>query len=71
MAEPSRGKEETRFLSCVAGVKMTLQQTYKGPVPGLGPTRLPPRVAGYCWTTPHAVLRATLQSFMQAGWVLQ
>ena len=24
----------------------------KGPGPGLGPTRLPPRVTGYCWTPP-------------------
>ena len=64
----------TPFGQYVQGVRRKsgkLLTSIKGPGPGLGPTRLPPRVAGYCWTPPHAALRAALQSVMQAGWVLQ
>ena len=43
----------------------------KGQGPGLGPTRLPPRVAGHCRTHPCATLCVPIQNHFELGWVLQ
>ena len=55
--------------------KMPLQTTtdrrIKGQGPGLGPTRLPPRVAGHCRTHPCATLCVPIQNHFELGWVLQ
>ena len=50
---------------------MKASSQINGPGPGLGPTRLPPRVAGHCRTHPCATLCVPIQNHFELGWVLQ